>query len=45
MERHTKKEINTQKRGKSGVKVKQIPGPAVGKTSGNPTSKGKQKLK
>ncbi len=45
MERYTKKEINNQKGGKSGAKVKTTPGPAVGKTSGNPTSKGKQRLK
>ena len=45
MERYTKKEINNQKQGKSGAKVKIIPGPAVGRTSGNPTTKGKQKLK
>ncbi len=45
MERYTKKEINNQKQGKSGVKVKTVPGPATGRTSGNQTSKGKQKLK
>ena len=45
MERYTKKEVNNQKQGKSGAKVKIISGPAVGRTSGNPTDGKKQKLK
>lgn len=46
MERYTKKEVNTQKGGRSGSKVKTKKGPAAGgSTSGNPTKGGKQKLK
>ena len=40
MERYTKKEQNNQKQGKSGAKVKQVNGPARGKTSGNATKSG-----
>jgi hypothetical protein len=46
VERHTGKEKNTQKGGKSGVKVKIRKGPAAGgSTAGNPTPGGKIKLK
>lgn len=34
------KEINNHSQGRDGAKVKVIPGPAKGKTSGNPTQKG-----
>jgi hypothetical protein len=41
MERYTKKEVNNQKQGKTGAKVKQVIGPAVaGDTSGNSTKSG-----
>ena len=39
MERHTGKEQNNQKQGKSGAKVKMVRGP-VGKQSGNATKSG-----
>lgn len=34
------KETNNQPQGRAGSKVKEIPGPARGKTSGNPTKGG-----
>jgi uncharacterized protein YjcR len=40
MERYTKKEVNNQKQGKSGAKVKRVSGPAVGEASGNATKSG-----
>jgi len=40
MERYTKKEVNNQKQGKSGAKVKRVSGPAVGGASGNPPKSG-----
>jgi len=40
MERYTKKEVNNQKQGKSGAKVMQKTGPAVGGASGNATKSG-----
>ena len=45
MERYTNRERTNQMGGKKGAKVKTIPGPAKGNTSGNPTSGGKQKLR
>ena len=40
MKRYTGGEKNNQKQGKTGAKVKQISGPAVGSASGNATKKG-----
>jgi hypothetical protein len=41
MERHTNKEVNNQKQGKSGAKVKMVKGPAAGKRGiVNPTKSG-----
>jgi len=41
VERHTGKEINNQKQGKSGAKVKIVKGPAAGKSGiVNPTKGG-----
>ena len=40
VERYTKKEVNSQKQGKSGAKVKRVSGPAVGGASGNATKSG-----
>lgn len=38
--RYTGKEVNNQKQGKSGAKVKRVSGPAVGGASGNATKSG-----
>lgn len=34
------REVNNHKQGRTGSKVKIISGPAVGRTSGNPTKRG-----